>query len=74
VRVGRRLKVVVRVRAGKSPVRGAVVRLGGKRAVTGRRGRATLHVRFKHRGRRHAVARARGYLPGRATLRVVRRR
>jgi hypothetical protein len=74
VRAGRRVKVLVRVRAGKSPVRGAVVRLGGARAVTGARGRATLRVRFAHRGRRHAVARARGYLPGHATLRVLRRR
>jgi hypothetical protein len=74
VAVGRRVRVVARVRAGGKPVRGAVVRLGGKRAVTGRRGRAKLHVRFKHRGRKRAVARARGYKPGRATLRVQRRR
>jgi endoglycosylceramidase len=74
VAVGRRIRVVARVRAGGKPVRGAVVRLGGKRAVTGRRGRAKLHVRFKHRGRKHAVARARGYKPGRAALRVQRRR
>jgi endoglycosylceramidase len=73
VRVGRQVKVRIRVRAGKAPVRGAVVRLGGKRAVTGRRGRAKLRVRFRRPGRRAAVARARGYRPGRATLRVVRR-
>jgi endoglycosylceramidase len=72
VHAGRRVRVVVRVRAGGKPVRGAVVRLGGKRAVTGRRGRAKLRVRFAHPGRRVAVATARGYRVGRAKIRVVR--
>ena len=75
VRVGRRVRVRVTVRAGsrKSPVRGAVVRLGGKKRVTGKRGRAVLRVRFRKTGRRRAVASARGYRRGKATLRVVRR-
>jgi endoglycosylceramidase len=72
VRVGRRVTVRVRVLAGRAPVRGAVVRLGGRRVVTGRSGRATLRLRFGHSGRRKATARARGYRQGRATLRVVR--
>ncbi|MEA2470874.1 MAG: endoglycosylceramidase [Thermoleophilaceae bacterium] len=72
VRAGRRVKVVVWVRAGKAAVRGAVVRLGRKRSVTGRRGRAVLRVRFAKPGRHRAVARARGYRSGKATLRVVR--
>jgi hypothetical protein len=72
VRAGRRVRVTVRVRAKGKAVRGAVVQLGGKRAVTGRAGRAKLRVRFKKAGRRHAVARARGYKPGRATIRVRR--
>ena len=72
VHAGRRARVVARVRAGGKPVRGAVVRLGGQRAVTGRRGRATLRVRFAHAGRRTAVAKARGYRVGRAKIRVVR--
>ena len=76
VRAGKRVRVRIRVRAGqaRSPVRGAVVRLGGKRAVTNRRGRATVRVRFSRPGRRVARARARGYRSGRATLRVRRSR
>jgi endoglycosylceramidase len=73
VRAGRRVLVRVMVRAAGAPVRGAVVRLGGRRAVTGRRGRATLRLRFGSPGRRVAVARARGYRSGRVRLLVVRR-
>jgi hypothetical protein len=74
VRAGRRESVRITVRAGRSgPLRGAVVRLGGKRGVTDRRGRARLTVRFRRPGRRVAVARARGYRAGRASLRVSRR-
>jgi endoglycosylceramidase len=72
-RRGRTVTVLARVRAGGAPVRGAVVRIGRRRAVTGRRGRATLRVRFTMAGRRKAVARARGYRRGRATILVARR-
>jgi endoglycosylceramidase len=72
VRAGRRVRVSVRVRAGGKPVRGAVVRVGGKRAATGRRGRAKLRVRFKHAGRKRVTATARGYKRGRAIVRVRR--
>jgi hypothetical protein len=75
VRVKRRVTIRVLVRAGstRSVVRGAVVRLAGHRAVTSRRGRAVLRIRFRHTGRRVVVAKARGYGAGKASLRVVRR-
>jgi endoglycosylceramidase len=76
VRAGRRVRVRVLVRAGarRAVVRGAVVRMAGRRAITNRRGRAYLRLRFRHTGRKKVVARARGYKAGRATLRVLRRR
>jgi endoglycosylceramidase len=73
VRVKRRVTVKVVVRAKGKLVRGAVVRLAGRRAVTSRRGRAVFKIRFRHTGRRKVVARARNYEAGKATLRVVRR-
>jgi endoglycosylceramidase len=73
VRQGRLVRVRVRVRAGRSPLRGALVRVGQRRGVTGRRGVARVRVRFMRAGRRKAVAKARGYRLGRATLRVIRR-
>jgi endoglycosylceramidase len=75
VRVKRKVTIKAVVRAGpkRRVVRGAVVRLAGRRAVTGRSGRAVFRIRFKHTGRRGVVAKARGYDPGRASLRVVRR-
>jgi endoglycosylceramidase len=72
VRAGRSVRVRVTVRAQGRGVRGAVVRLGGRRALTNRRGRAVLVLRFARPGRHRAVARARGYRAGRATLRVRR--
>ena len=75
VRVKRRVTLKVLVRAGpkRKVVRGAVVRLAGRRAVTSRSGRAVFRIRFRHTGRHGVVARARGYETGKATLRVVRR-
>jgi hypothetical protein len=75
VRVNRRVtvKTVVRAGPGRKVLRGAVVRLAGRRAVTGRGGRAVFRLRFRHTGRRTVVASARGYDAGRASLRVVRR-
>ena len=73
VRVKRKVKVKVVVRAKGKVVRGAVVRLAGRRAVTGKSGRAVFRIRFRHTGRRAVLARARGYTAGKATLRVVRR-
>jgi endoglycosylceramidase len=71
-RAGRRVRVVARVRTSGRAVRGASVSLAGKRARTGRSGRAVFRVRFSRAGRRVAVARATGYRSGRATLRVRR--
>src|SRR4051795_10248304 len=47
-RVVRRHRVVLRIRvtAGGRPVKGAVVRVGSRHRVTGRRGRARLRYRF----------------------------
>jgi metallophosphoesterase (TIGR03767 family) len=60
VRQGRRTRLRVRVTsASGEPVAGAVVRLAGRRAVTNRRGRATLTVR----PRRVRVIRARARVP-----------
>ena len=78
VRRGRlvRLRVQVRARLGGrlAPVRGAVVATGGRRVRTNRRGRGVLPVRFSRPGRRRVVARARGYAPTRATIRVLTHR
>jgi endoglycosylceramidase len=74
VSAGRRVSVRATVRVGRRPFRGAVVRLAGARAVTDASGRATLRKRFERVGPRSAVARATGYLPGRARLRVRPRR
>jgi endoglycosylceramidase len=73
VRAGRRVKLTIRVRARGKAVRGAVVRVSGRRATTGKRGTAKLKVRFKRPGSKRVTATARGYRPGRATLRAVRR-
>ena len=75
VRRGRRVRIRVRVTAAGKPVRGALVRLGRARARTGARGRATLRIRLTGRpGRRTIRATARGFRPGRTTLRVRERR
>ena len=47
--------------------------MGQKRGVTRRNGVARVRVRFTRGGKRKAVAKARGYKLGRATLRVTRR-
>jgi endoglycosylceramidase len=73
VRVKRKVTVKVVVRARGKVVRGAVVRLAGRRAVTNRSGRAVFRIRFRHTGRRTVLARARGYDAGKASLRIVRR-
>ena len=75
VSAGRSVRMRVRVRARRGgrlrAVRGALVRTGGRRARTDRRGRATLRVRYRRRGARRVSARAAGFLPGRATVRVL---
>ena len=72
VRSGHRVRVVVRVRARGKAVRGAVVKVSGRRAHTGKRGKAKLRVRFAKAGRKRVTASARGYRTGRARIQVVR--
>ena len=72
VRAGRRVTVRVTVRAKGRAVRGAVVRIGRKRARTDSHGRGRIKIRFTHAALRKVVARAQGYGPGRARLRVRR--
>jgi hypothetical protein len=49
-----------------------VVRIGRKRARTDARGRARVRIRFTHSALRKVVAKATGYQPGRARVRVRR--
>ena len=64
VRAGRRVRL--RVCTG---VAGARVRAGGASGVTGATGCATLHPRWRARGRRTVIGEAPGRRPGRATVR-----
>jgi hypothetical protein len=75
-RVVRRHRVLlhVRVTAGGRPVRGAVVRVGSKRRVTGRGGRVRMRYRFVGRpGRRVVRVRAPAFGAAGAGIRVVTR-
>ena len=69
------VRLRVRVRARRSgrlrAVRGASVRVAGRRARTDRRGRATLRVRFMRPGPRQVTARRRGFRSGRTIVRVL---
>jgi sugar lactone lactonase YvrE len=49
---------------------GAHVRFGGKRATTGRRGRAGLTLRFRHPGRKRARATRKGLVSATTVVRV----
>jgi hypothetical protein len=69
-RAGRRTRFRFRVSARGHAVRGARVRFAGRRVRTGRRGLATLTVRFGSPGTRKALASKRGYRPARARVRV----
>jgi hypothetical protein len=71
-RVRFRFRVTRRVGSRARPVRGALVRFGGKRARTSRRGRARIVKRFRRAGRRRARAVKRGHRPGVARVRVLR--
>ena len=75
VRVGHRVwlkfRATARARSGRRPVRGAVIRIRGRRLRTGRRGRATAVFRFTRTGPVRARARKRGLRAGRATIRVI---
>jgi hypothetical protein len=75
-RVGKltRLRVRALVRRGDRymVVRGAVVRVGGRRLRTDRRGQARIVLRFRRAGRHRVTVRKRGLRMGRATVRVGR--
>ncbi|RKS72626.1 hypothetical protein CLV35_2873 [Motilibacter peucedani] len=66
----RRRAVTVSVTDAGVPVAGATVRVGPRTAVTGRGGRARLVVPRTPAGTTTVVARAAGYAPGSAPLRV----
>ncbi|MDQ3991545.1 MAG: hypothetical protein M3245_04450, partial [Actinomycetota bacterium] len=55
-------------------VSGALIRFGGKRTHTDRRGRAAMTVRFGTPGRKRATASRRGFRSGSATIQAVGRR
>ena len=55
-------------------MKGAKVRFAGKRAKTGRKGRAKMKVRLRKRGVRKVRVTKRGYRAGTARVRVLRRR
>ena len=74
VRMRRRKRFRFRVTCKGRPVRRAVVRFKGRRKRTGRRGRATIVVRLKRRGRHVARVRRRGLRSGRAVVRAYPRR
>jgi pimeloyl-ACP methyl ester carboxylesterase len=69
-----RLRVTVRQNGRARAVAGARVRLGGRAARTGRRGRARITTRFRKQGVRRVRATLRGYRAGKARIRVLRPR
>jgi endoglycosylceramidase len=70
---GRLVTMRATVRANGRAVRGAVVRIGRKRARTDDRGRARVKIRFTRAALRKVVASATGYRAGRARVRVHQR-
>jgi hypothetical protein len=71
IRAARRACLRFRVTSRGRPVRHAQIRLGRRRATTGRRGMATLCVRLRP-GKYHASARIGGYRSAHATI-IARR-
>jgi len=67
---GERTRFMATVTADDLPVEGAVVRLAGREAITGRRGNAKLTRRFKRPGSRRASASKAGYRSTRRTVPV----
>jgi hypothetical protein len=72
VRAGRETTLAFRVVTAQRRRRvvGALVRFGGRRVRTGRRGRARIVVTLHRPGQRSARASKRGFRPARATIRV----
>jgi hypothetical protein len=75
VRAGRRVVLRFRVTraASGAGVARARIRFAGFTLITGRGGRATLRMRFRHPARRRAWARKAGFRPARVHVRVVSR-
>jgi hypothetical protein len=68
-RSGRRTTFAFRVTSANGrPVSGAVVRLAGQRAVTGRRGRASITLMLRHPGRWIVRVTRAGYRPATAAI------
>jgi hypothetical protein len=74
VHAGRTVRFRFRVRGRRGrPVRGARIAFAGRRARSGRRGRASITRRLRTPGTYRARACKRGYRCGRARVRVLRR-
>jgi fermentation-respiration switch protein FrsA (DUF1100 family) len=77
-RAGRRVKLIFYAKitpAGhRLPVRGAKIRFAGKTFKTNKHGRVTVHMKFKHSGKKHATATRSGLLKGTTTVRILRHR
>jgi hypothetical protein len=71
VTAGRKVRFRVTVKSGGKPVRGAVVRLGGFRAKTNRRGRAVLKANLRSPGTYTARATHRGMRAATVTVKVL---
>ncbi len=71
-RVRIRFRVSARVRGRPVPLAGALIRFAGRRFRADRRGRATIVLRFRARGRRRARASRLGYRGGVTFVRVAR--
>jgi hypothetical protein len=70
IRAGRRTRLHFKVTSNGDPVKGATVRVGRKRTRTNARGRGSLSVVVRKRGRHDATVRKPGYRPAHATFTV----
>lgn len=69
---GERTRFRVKVTADGEPVQAATVRLAGREATTGERGKAVLRRKFKRTGKRRVVASKGGYRRARKRVRIAR--
>jgi hypothetical protein len=74
VRAHRRIAFRFRVTHAAKGVAGAKIRFAGRSAHTGRRGRATIRLRFRHPGVHRARASKQGLAAARVRVRVMRAR
>jgi hypothetical protein len=71
VTAGQNVRFRIKVQSGGKPVRGAVIRLGGFRAKTDKRGRAVLKAKLRSPGTYTARATKHGLRAAKATVRVI---